>query len=173
MSTSFRRVITSVIAIFCFAATLLTSTTAGAAVATPTFLRSIGFSGHAGVYAWGAATGTDGSIYISDYNNYVIHRFAPDGTLIRTFSGRGSGPGQTQQPYNLAVDPNDGSVYMADLTPHEVEKYNAAGIDLDRQRRSVRRVLHAARRRELPRLGVRRQLAHGGQLHAQAHRVEP
>ena len=127
MSISFRRVVTSVIAIFCFAATLLTSTTAGAAVAAPTFLRSIGFSGHAGVYAWGAATGIDGSIYVSDYNNYVIHRFAPDGTLIRTFSGRGSAPGQTAQPYNLAVDPNDGSVYMADLTPHEVEKYNAAG----------------------------------------------
>jgi sugar lactone lactonase YvrE len=103
---------------------------ANAAVTPPTYVRTIGFSGHAGVYAWGAATGIDGSIYVSDYNNYVIHRFTPEGALIRTFSGRGSGPGQTAQPYGLSVDPNDGSLYMADLTPHEVEKYDAEGNPL-------------------------------------------
>ena len=122
-----RRFVALAVTVSALAAIIASGNPVGAVVATPTYLRTIGFSGHAGVYAWGAATGTDGSIYISDYNNYVIHRFTPTGTLIRTFSGRGSAPGQTAQPYNLAVDPNDGSVYMADLTPHEVEKYNAAG----------------------------------------------
>jgi tripartite motif-containing protein 71 len=125
--TRSRRLIALAVTVTAMAAVMASGNPVGAAVATPTYLRTIGFSGHAGVYAWGAATGIDGSIYVSDYNNYVIHRFTPTGTLIRTFSGRGSAQGQTAQPYNLAVDPNDGSVYMADLTPHEVEKYNAAG----------------------------------------------
>ncbi len=78
---------------------------AGAAITTPTYLRTIGFPGHAGVYAWGMATGIDGSIVVSDYNNYVLHRFTPEGELINTFSGRGREPGQTSQPYGVAVEP--------------------------------------------------------------------
>ena len=100
---------------------------AGAAITTPTYVRTIGFPGHAGVYAWGMATGIDGSIVVSDYNNYVLRRFTPGGELINTFSGRGREPGQTSQPYGVAVNPNDGSIYMADLTPREIEKYDEDG----------------------------------------------
>ena len=100
---------------------------AGAAITTPTYVRTIGFPGHAGVYAWGMATGIDGSIVVSDYNNYVLRRFTPGGQLINTFSGRGREPGQTSQPYGVAVNPNDGSIYMADLTPREIEKYDEDG----------------------------------------------
>ncbi|HEX6843779.1 MAG TPA: 6-bladed beta-propeller [Actinomycetota bacterium] len=100
---------------------------AGAAITTPTYVRTIGFSGHAGLYAWGMATGSDGSIVVSDYNNYVLRRFTEGGQLINTFSGRGTGPGQTSQPYGVAVNPNNGAIYMADLTPREIEKYDANG----------------------------------------------
>ena len=38
---------------------------ASAAITTPTYLRHIGFPGHAGVYAWGMATVIDGTIVTS------------------------------------------------------------------------------------------------------------
>jgi tripartite motif-containing protein 71 len=39
-------------------------------VLTP--VRQIGGPGHAALYAWGAATAPDGSVYIRDYWNYRI-----------------------------------------------------------------------------------------------------
>ncbi len=102
----------------------------GAAIADPTYVRTIGGPGHAGVYAWGMATATDGTILVSDYNNYVIRRYSTAGVLLQTFSGRGDAVGETDQPYGLAVDPNSGRIYMADLTPREIEVYDADGTPL-------------------------------------------
>ena len=61
------------------------------AIAAPTFQRHIGFSGHAGVYAWGMATAKDGSILVGDYWNYSIRRYSTDGRLLQTISERGTG----------------------------------------------------------------------------------
>lgn len=106
----------------------LAPTASGAATATnPTWLRQIGKSGHAGVYAWGMATATDGTILVGDYNNYVIRRYTTSGTLTQTFSGKGTGPGQNMQPYGLGVDPNSGAIYLADNIARQVEKFNANG----------------------------------------------
>ena len=57
------------------ATTLLTVPTAHAAV-TATWVRQIGKPGHAGLYAWGAATAKDGSILVGDYNNYNVKKYS-------------------------------------------------------------------------------------------------
>lgn len=85
----------------------------------PSYQRSIGGPGHAGVYAWGAATAPDGSILIGDYWNYVVRRYSPDGILLQTLSSRGRGPGQNSAPHGIATDPVDGSVYLADMNHPE------------------------------------------------------
>lgn len=85
----------------------------------PTYQHAIGGPGHAGVYAWGAATAPDGSILIGDYWNYVVRRYATDGTLLQTLSGRGTGPGQTSAPHGIATDPVDGTLYIADMNHPE------------------------------------------------------
>src|SRR5687767_3791735 len=54
--------------------------TAGAATA-PVAVRIVGGSGHAGLYGWGAATLSDGSVLISDYWNYRVQHYNKDGTL--------------------------------------------------------------------------------------------
>src|SRR5262249_38759848 len=104
-----------------------TTTPASSATVSATWIRQIGAPGHAGVYAWGMSTATDGSILVSDYNNYVVRRFSTTGTLVQTFSGKGSGPGQTLQPYGLAVDSKSGAIYLADLVNDRINKYNADG----------------------------------------------
>jgi len=94
----------------------------------PAVVRTIGGPGHAGVYAWGAATAKDGTILIGDYWNYVIRRYSTTGQLLQTFSSKGSALGQNQAPHGLAVDPNDGSIYEADMNaPREVDKFDANG----------------------------------------------
>ncbi|MCA0178521.1 MAG: 6-bladed beta-propeller [Actinobacteria bacterium] len=93
----------------------LPSAGASKAWTAPAYQRTIGGPGHAGVYAWGAATAPDGSILIGDYWNYVLRRYSPSGQLLQTLSSRGKGPGQNSAPHGVAVDPNDGSVYLADM----------------------------------------------------------
>jgi tripartite motif-containing protein 71 len=100
---------------------------ASAAIVPPTFLRTMGFSGHAGVYAWGMATAIDGTILTSDYNNYVIRRYSTSGTLLQSFSGVGSGPCQNFQPYGITVDPNSGTIYMLDTNNGQLETFAPNG----------------------------------------------
>ena len=104
----------------------LTLPAANAAV-TATWVRQIGRPGHAGLYAWGAATASNGTILVGDYNNYNIKRFSTDGTLLQTFGGKGNGPGQTNQPYGMAVDPVTGAIYVVDTVPRQIEVYNPDG----------------------------------------------
>jgi tripartite motif-containing protein 71 len=107
-------------------ASLVWVPTADAAV-TATWVRQIGRPGHAGLYAWGAATAVDGSILVGDYNNYNIKRFSPAGTLLGTIGSKGSGPGQMNQPYGMGVDPVTGVIYLADTIVREIEVYNPDG----------------------------------------------
>lgn len=100
------------------------------AASTPTYLRTIGHPGHAGVYAWGMATATDGTILVGDYWNYQVRRYSATGTLLQTIGSRGTGPGKMGPPHGLAVDPNDGSIYVADLNNGEIDKFNSSGAYL-------------------------------------------
>lgn len=97
------------------------------AAVTATWVRQIGGPGHAGLYAWGAATARDGSILVGDYNNYDVKRYSPGGELLQVIGGKGSGPGQTNQPYGLAVDPTSGVLYVADTVAREIEVYDPDG----------------------------------------------
>lgn len=88
---------------------------APAAWTAPAYVRSVGHPGHAGLYAWGAATAPDGTILIGDYWNYAVRRYSTDGVLLQTLSSRGLADGQNSAPHGIAVDPVDGSVYIADM----------------------------------------------------------
>lgn len=108
------------------ATTLLTAPAAEAAV-TATWVRQIGRPGHAGLYAWGAATALDGSILVGDYNNYNVKRYSTSGQLLQVIGGKGSGPGQMNQPYGMGVDPVTGDIYVVDTIPRQIEVFRADG----------------------------------------------
>ena len=107
---------------------------AASASTTPTYVRTIGHVGDAFVYPWGMATepavggAWDGDVIVGDYNNYNVKVFQPNGTYVTSFGSRGADPGEMGQPYGIAVDPNDGSIYVADLNNRRVDKFSDSGV---------------------------------------------
>jgi tripartite motif-containing protein 71 len=101
---------------------LLTGTASQSAVAsttiTPVQLGTIPASptnGHAGLYAWGAATMPDGSVIIGDYWNGRVVHYATDGTslgVLFSLAAPGAPVTSNTAPYGLAVDQTSGVVYV-------------------------------------------------------------
>ncbi|HTE35107.1 MAG TPA: 6-bladed beta-propeller, partial [Reyranella sp.] len=74
-----------------------------------------------------AAQAPDGEIYVADgYGNSSVHRFAADGSLIRTWGGQGSGPGAFTTPHAIAVD-RRGRVLVADRENNRVQVFDRDG----------------------------------------------
>ena len=94
------------------AAAAVVSTATGSAsslAATPTI--TIGGSATAQVYAWGAATMTDGSVLLGDYWNLRIVHYAASGSQASpfVFAGKaGFGAGTNQAPFGICVDTSNG-----------------------------------------------------------------
>lgn len=87
-------------------------------------------------YPNGLALGSDGSLYISDNNNFRIRRIGPDGK-ISTYAGNGQygsagDGGQATQamlssPRGIALAP-DGTLYITDPGNYKVRKVSPNGI---------------------------------------------
>jgi DNA-binding beta-propeller fold protein YncE len=55
-----------------------------------------------------------GEIYVSDgYGNACVHKYTPDGKLLKTWGEPGTDPGQFNIVHNIVTD-QDGWVYVAD-----------------------------------------------------------
>ncbi len=66
-------------------------------------------------------------IYVSDgYGNARVHKYAPDGTLLKSWGECGSDPGQFNLPHNILCD-EDGWVYVADRENHRVQIFDGDG----------------------------------------------
>lgn len=68
-----------------------------------------------------------GDIYVSDgYGNAAVHKYAPDGTLLKSWGRPGAGPGEFNLPHNICCD-GDGWVYVADRENHRVQVFDGNG----------------------------------------------
>jgi sugar lactone lactonase YvrE len=68
-----------------------------------------------------------GDIYVADgYGNTMVHRFAADGTLIRSWGGLGSGPGEFMTPHGISLLP-DGRLLVGDRENNRVQVFSADG----------------------------------------------
>jgi len=75
----------------------------------------------------GVAFASNGEFYVSDgYGNRRVHRFAPDGTLLRSWGEAGSGPGQFAIVHFIAIDDRD-RVYVADRENNRIQIFDPAG----------------------------------------------
>ncbi len=73
------------------------------------------------------AVGPGGDFYVSDgYGNTMVHRFAPDGALVRSWGGRGSGPGEFTTPHGIGVL-GDGRVLVGDRENNRVQVFSPEG----------------------------------------------
>ncbi|MFL6808012.1 MAG: peptidyl-alpha-hydroxyglycine alpha-amidating lyase family protein [Bradyrhizobium canariense] len=68
-----------------------------------------------------------GEIYVSDgYGNACVHKYTPDGKLMKTWGESGSDPGQFNIVHNIVTD-SDGWVYVADRENHRVQVFDGNG----------------------------------------------
>lgn len=68
-----------------------------------------------------------GDIYVSDgYGNARVHKYSPDGKLIKSWGEPGCDPGQFNIVHNICADA-DGWVYVADRENHRIQVFDGDG----------------------------------------------
>jgi DNA-binding beta-propeller fold protein YncE len=73
------------------------------------------------------ALSPQGDLYVSDgYGNARVHKYAANGTLLRSWGEPGTDPGQFNIPHNICCDA-DGWVYVADRENHRVQVFDGNG----------------------------------------------
>ena len=73
----------------------------------------------------------NGDLFISDgYGNSRIHKYSPDGKLLKSWGEPGIAPGQFLRPHNIAVDDDD-RIIVADREAHRVQVFDTEGNVLD------------------------------------------
>jgi hypothetical protein len=66
-------------------------------------------------------------IYVSDgYGNACVHKYSPDGKLLKTWGESGTEPGQFNLVHNIVTD-EDGWVYVADRENHRIQVFDGNG----------------------------------------------
>lgn len=77
------------------------------------------------------AVAPNGDCYVADgYGNAAIHRFDANGTLLHSFGGPGSDPGQFRLPHSLVVTANS-QVVVADRENDRLQVFDATGTVTD------------------------------------------
>ena len=66
---------------------------------------------------------------LTDAYNHRIQKFTSDGTFLRKWGSEGSGDGQFNSPYGIAVD-RFGYIYVADSGNHRIQKFTGDGMFL-------------------------------------------
>ena len=72
------------------------------------------------------AFGPGGDLFVCEQGAQQVSEFTPQGALVRTIGGPGSGPGALTQPMGIGVD-SHGTVYVADPVAARVTLYDAGG----------------------------------------------
>jgi streptogramin lyase len=75
----------------------------------------------------GVAVASSGDIFVADgYANSRVHRFSPDGKLIKSWGQPGKGGGQFNLPHGIWIDRQD-RVLVADRENDRVQVFSAEG----------------------------------------------
>lgn len=73
------------------------------------------------------ALSPQGDIYVTDgYGNSCIHKYSPNGKLIKTWGQPGANPGQFNIVHNICAD-GEGWLYVADRENHRVQVFDGNG----------------------------------------------
>ena len=73
------------------------------------------------------ALGPDGEMYISDgYGNARVHKYSPDGELLKSWGQPGTGPGEFDLPHCVRVDPRN-RLMVADRENNRIQFFTLDG----------------------------------------------
>lgn len=71
-----------------------------------------------------------GNVYMADVTANRITKYDPNGQQLAQWGSTGTGPGQFQSPYSIAIDPGTSYVYVADSGNHRIQKFSSNGVFL-------------------------------------------
>ena len=74
----------------------------------------------------GIAVDRQGNVFVADFYNHRVQKFAADGTFLTAFGEKGSGPGRINFAIAVAVA-DDGAVFVADFANNRVQKWRPKG----------------------------------------------
>src|ERR1039458_1866049 len=93
----------------------------------PTYLFQIDSSAVPGGFDPGfVALDRSNNVYVVDYYNSRVLKFAGNGTYLTQWGSSGSGNGQFSFPSGIAVDSSN-NVYVADYSNNRIEKFDSNG----------------------------------------------
>lgn len=75
----------------------------------------------------GIAFGPNGEAYVTDYEAHCIQVCRPDGSFVRRFGSKGTGPGQMIDPGFVAVDSKRGIVFVSEM--HHGQRVQVLKLD--------------------------------------------
>ncbi len=70
----------------------------------------------------GVALNAEGNVFVADFYNDRVQKFARDGTFLTAFGERGGRPGQLDKPIAVAVT-GEGTVFVADYGRNRIQKW--------------------------------------------------
>jgi len=91
-----------------------------------TFITQWGM-GSSLVWASGAAVGPNGDVFVTNYAGVQVLQFTSGGTLLTSWGSSGSGPGQFNGPYGVAVS-SSGDIYVTDRGNHRVQRFGDPAV---------------------------------------------
>ena len=74
----------------------------------------------------GVAVAPDGSVWVADYRNETLLKYAPTGELLGCWGRHGGAPGEFRRPSRAAIGP-DGTVYITDAANHRIQCFSQSG----------------------------------------------
>jgi DNA-binding beta-propeller fold protein YncE len=74
----------------------------------------------------GVSVADDGSVWVVDFGNQTMLKYAATGELLGAWGGPGSAPGKFDRPSRVAVGP-DGTVYVTDATNQRIQRFSRSG----------------------------------------------
>ena len=80
------------------------------------------------------AVAPNGDVYVGDgYGSYYVNQYSSTGQYIRTFGGRGNGPGQLVEPHGIWVDQRGASpvLVVADRRNNRLQRFTMDGKPID------------------------------------------
>ena len=73
------------------------------------------------------AVASTGDIFVSDgYGNARVHKYSPNGTLLKSWGEWGAGPGQFELSHCVRIDKDD-RVWVCDRTNNRIQIFNLEG----------------------------------------------
>jgi outer membrane protein assembly factor BamB len=78
--------------------------------------------------ATSVAVDPGGNVFVADFYNDRVQKFAADGTFLTAFGGTGDGPGRFHHAIAAAVG-DDGSVFVVDFLNSRIQKWRSKGTE--------------------------------------------